>query len=84
MTDYDGEQYTALFEQFQVNSFSFLFARFCQLLLQTRTNFINGSDIFKQVGQGDGYVLTVEGFNDARSTLGNYMGVHNGMKFSTR
>ena len=28
MTDYDGKKYTALFEQFQVNSFSYLFARF--------------------------------------------------------
>ena len=32
MTDYDGEQYTALFEQFQVNSFSFLFAGFLSIV----------------------------------------------------
>ena len=32
MTDYDGEQYTALFEQFQVNSFSFLFAGFLSII----------------------------------------------------
>ena len=84
MTDYDGKSYTALYEHFQVNTFSFLFARFCQLLWQTRTNRSNGSDIFTQVGQGDGYVLTVGGFKAARSTLGDSMSYSNGMKFSTK
>jgi len=37
-----------------------------------------------QVGQGDGYVLKVGGFNAARSTLGDSMKVDNGMKFSTK
>ena len=46
-----------------------------------------------QVGSGDDYVLTVEGFNDNLSTLGDSMtpttttdsGKNlNGMKFSTR
>ena len=44
-----------------------------------------------QVGPGDDYTLTVEGFNDALSTLGDSMirhstSVHNlnGMRFSTR
>ena len=31
MTDYDGRRYTAIFEQFQVNSFSFLFAGFLSI-----------------------------------------------------
>ena len=43
-----------------------------------------------QVGPGDNYVLTIEGFNDALSTLGDsmissYSFVNlNGMKFSTK
>ena len=43
-----------------------------------------------QVGPGDGYVLTVGGFNKALSTLGDSMtnpdgnGNTNGMKFSTK
>ena len=42
-----------------------------------------------QVGPGDGYVLTVGGFNHALSTLGNSLstpggGNANGMKFSTK
>ena len=37
-----------------------------------------------QVGPGDDYVLTVKGFNDALSTLGDSMNYHNGMKFSTK
>ena len=37
-----------------------------------------------QVGPGDGYVLTVGGFNKALSTLGDSMAYHNGMKFSTK
>ena len=42
-----------------------------------------------QVGPGDGYVLTVGGFNYALSTLGDSLlrsrnGNINGMKFSTK
>ena len=37
-----------------------------------------------QVGPGEGYVLTVGGFNDALSTLGDSMYYSNGMKFSTK
>ena len=42
-----------------------------------------------QVGPGDGYVLTVGGFNHALSTLGDSLlysggGSANGMKFSTK
>ena len=44
-----------------------------------------------QVGSGDDYTLTVEGFNNALSTLGDSMIVNsgsgwnlNGMRFSTR
>ena len=37
-----------------------------------------------QVGPGDGYVLTVGGFNKALSTLGDSMAYHNGMKFTTK
>ena len=43
-----------------------------------------------QVGPGDGYRLTVAGFNDALSTLGDSMITSdsdlnlNGMKFSTK
>ena len=36
-----------------------------------------------QVGPGDDYTLTVEGFNDALSTLGDSMFRNNGMKFTT-
>ena len=38
-----------------------------------------------QVGPGDGYELTVGGFNEAKSTLGDSMIKYdNGMKFSTK
>ena len=37
-----------------------------------------------QVGPGDDYTLTVGGFNDALSTLGDSMFYHNGGKFSTK
>ena len=37
-----------------------------------------------QVGPGDGYVLTVGGFNDTQSTLGDSTNYSNGMKFSTK
>ena len=41
-----------------------------------------------QVGPGDGYVLTVRGFNDELSTLGDSMTGRpsnlNGMKFTTK
>ena len=40
--------------------------------------------IMTQVGPGNDYVVTVESFNDTLSTLGDSMGYHNGMKFSTR
>jgi len=37
-----------------------------------------------QVGQCDGYVLKVGGFNAAHSTLGDSLTYHNGMKFGTK
>ena len=38
-----------------------------------------------QVGPEEGqYVLTVEGFNDPLSTLGDSLDYHNGMKFSAK
>ena len=37
-----------------------------------------------QVGPGDDYELTVGGFNEAKSTLGDSMYSINGMKFSTK
>ena len=37
-----------------------------------------------QVGPGDGYELTVGGFNEAKSTLGDSMFYNNGWKFSTK
>merc|ERR1719295_914056 len=40
-------------------------------------------DQFK-VGPGDDYMMTVGGFNDALSTLGDSMTYHNGMMFSTK
>ena len=40
--------------------------------------------IIIQVGPGDDYVLTVGGFNDALSTLGDSMAHNNGKKFSAK
>merc|ERR1719436_1717831 len=40
-------------------------------------------DSFK-VGPGNDYTLSISGFNSSSSTLGNSMGYHNGMKFSTK
>ena len=37
-----------------------------------------------QVGPGNDYMLTVEGFNYYLSTLGDSMKGNNGMKFSTK
>ena len=37
-----------------------------------------------QVGPGDDYTLTVGGFNDALSTLGDSMAYSNGRKFGTK
>ena len=37
-----------------------------------------------QVGPGDDYELTVWGFNNALSTLGDSMTYNNRMKFSTK
>ena len=37
-----------------------------------------------QVGPGDDYTLTVGGFNDTLSTLGDSMHYNNEMKFSTK
>ena len=42
------------------------------------------NDVRMQVGAGDGYVLTVGGFNAGLSTLGDSMTYHNGMMFSTK
>ena len=38
--------------------------------------------VFLQVGPGDGYVLSVSGFNYGLSTLPDALAWHNGMKFS--
>ena len=40
--------------------------------------------MFVQVGQGDDYVLTVEGFNASLSTLGDEFSKQNGRKFTAR
>jgi len=40
-------------------------------------------DSFK-VGAGDGYTLTISGFDPESSTLGDSMAYHNGMKFTTK
>jgi len=53
MTDYDGTDYVAVFENFKVS-------------------------------QGPGYVLSVGGFKNSLSTLGDSLSYHNGMKFSTK
>ena len=37
-----------------------------------------------QVSQGPGYVLSVGGFKNSLSTLGDSLSYHNGMKFSTK
>ena len=37
-----------------------------------------------QVGGGEGYQLSVSGFNADLSTLGDSLTYHNGMKFSTK
>ena len=47
-------------------------------------NFLISHSISKQVGEGDGYVLIVGGFNAARSTLGDSMALSDRMKFSTK
>ena len=60
-------------------------------MMCSRTKVLDGDDeIMMQVGPGDDYVLTVGGFNDNLSTLGDSMITPwsdynlNGMRFSTR
>ena len=52
------------------------------------TLMINSNDFTEdrpQVGPGEGYMLTVGGFNSALSNLKDSMtAFHNGMKFSTK
>ena len=81
MIDFDRKTYLAVYDQFQVTT----------AMMVTMVDII----MIMQVGPGDDYVLTVGGFNDEASTLGdaftrNRNGVpdsrwnHNGMKFSTK
>jgi len=72
MTDFDGEKYVAVYEQFQVGPGD------------SGSGDSGSGDSGSGSGSGDDYVLTLGGFNDAKSTLGNSMGWNNGQKFSTK
>ena len=78
MTDFDGKEYVAVFDQFKVMDKTIDIASDLASEDQIRKNLI-------QVGPADGYVLTLGGFNDALSTLGDAMSADaNWMKFSTK
>ena len=80
MTDFDNKTYVAVYDQFQVAMMMMMMMIILMMMIQ--------------VGPGDDYVLTVRGFNHAKSTLGDSLiipsGVGsgawnlNGMKFSTK
>ena len=76
MTDFDNQTYVAVYEQFQVTMMMMMMMIILMMLMQ--------------VGPGEDYVLTVGGFNQAKSTLGDSMITSyswanlNGMKFSTK
>ena len=53
-------------------------------MMMTITIMTTNKMMMIQVGPADGYVLTVGGFNDALSTLGDSMALHNGYKFTTK
>ena len=71
MTDFDDKTYVAVFDQFEV------FKIYDKMMTMTIMMLL-------QVGPGDGYELTVGGFNKAKSTLGNDMTYNTGAKFSTK
>ena len=78
MTDFDGKEYVAVYDQFKVMDKTIDIASDLASEDQIRKNLI-------QVGPADGYVLTLGGFNAALSTLGDAMSADaNGMKFSTK
>ena len=71
MTDFDDKTYVAVYDQFEV------FKIYDKMIMTTIM-------MMFQVGPGDGYELTVGGFNEAKSTLGDSMWVSNGKKFTTK
>ena len=89
MTDFDGQKYDAIYDRFKVMSFQYDKHK---QWINERPNLIMKPQWYRgqgmmmiQVGPAaDGYPLTVGGFNDALSTLGDSMTYNNGMKFSTK
>ena len=68
MTDFDDKTYLAIYDQFQVTMMMIMI-----ILMR-----------LLKVGPGEDYVLTVGWFNAGKSTLGDSMGYHNGMKFTAK
>ena len=72
MTDFDDKTYVAVYDQFEV------FKIYDKMMMMTIM-------MMFQVGPGDDYELTVGGFSDTQSTLGDSITYYNnGMKFSTK
>ena len=94
MTDFDGKKYVAVYDQFKARKYSnyqivkTLASRDCLREANSKMNDnIATVTILLQVGPGDGYTLTLGGFNDALSTLGDSLTSStniNGMTFVTK
>ena len=54
------------------------------MMMMTITIMTTNKMMMVQVGPGDNYVLTVGGFNDTLSTLGDSFTYDSGMKFTTK
>ena len=80
LKDFDDKTYAAVYDQFQVDYQTMIMIMMIMVVIT----------LMIQVGPGDDYELTVGGFNDALSTLGDSMitnetgGNLNEMKFSTK
>ena len=81
--------YGAVYDQFQVMMMILVLVLMMAMMMMTMMMNMNMM-MMMQVGPGDDYVLTIGGFNDALSTLGDAMTSSNsalnlnGMKFTTK
>ena len=78
LTDFDSKTYVAIYDQFQVATMMTMIMIMLMVMLMIILMML------LQVGPGDDYVLTVGGFHQSLSTLGDSMAYHNGMKFSAK
>ena len=92
LKDFDQKTYVAVFDQFEVMMMVAENALQLTMMLKMIMMILKKMMMNMQVGPGDDYVLTIGGFNDPLSTLGDSMTCDsmtcvqnlNGMRFSTK